>query len=66
MKFAEKIKSLRKESGLSQVELANLLHVSQVTVSAWERGVKMPTFVHGLMLARQFKCDFRELSKELL
>ena len=40
--FPEEIKSLRKSLFLSQQELADLLSVSQQTVSYWERGQKEP------------------------
>ena len=36
------IKRLRKEKGLSQEQMAETLHVTRQTVSAWERGVAQP------------------------
>ena len=36
--FAERIKSLRKESSLSQVALAEKIDSNQKQVSKWERG----------------------------
>lgn len=38
----ENIKSLRKQNGLSQEELANEMHVVRPTVSKWERGLSVP------------------------
>ncbi|MDD6906117.1 MAG: helix-turn-helix transcriptional regulator [Finegoldia magna] len=38
----ENIKSLRKQNGLSQEELANKMHVVRQTVSKWERGLSVP------------------------
>ena len=38
----ENIKSLRKQNGLSQEELANEMHVVRQTVSKWERGLSVP------------------------
>ena len=35
-KFAENLKALRKEKGLSQADLANMLCVTQQCVSEWE------------------------------
>ena len=37
----ENIKSLRKQNGLSQEQLANKMHVVRQTVSKWERGVSL-------------------------
>ncbi len=39
MTFGEKLQKLRKESGLSQEDLASRLEVSRQAVSKWERGV---------------------------
>ena len=36
------IASVRKEKGLTQKELAVTLHVSDTTVSKWERGETLP------------------------
>ena len=36
------IASVRKEKGLTQKELAVTLHVSDTTVSKWERGIGFP------------------------
>lgn len=38
----ENIKSLRKQNGLSQEQLANKMHVVRQTVSKWERGLSVP------------------------
>jgi len=37
--IGRKIASLRKEQGLTQKDLAALLHVTDKAVSKWERGV---------------------------
>ena len=39
MSFAENLRALRKEKGISQEELAELLEVSRQAVSKWEQGV---------------------------
>ena len=41
------IKLLRKQLGLTQVEFANLLGTTQITVSAWENG-KCPAYIEKL------------------
>ena len=42
-KFAERIKELRKEQGLSQKALAEHLGCTQSMISFWENGVNEPT-----------------------
>ena len=41
-KFGEYILSLRKEKGLTQGELADMLNVTNKAVSKWERGKSFP------------------------
>lgn len=43
MKFSERLKNLRKEVGLTQVDVAGKLGISQQAYASWERGVKKPT-----------------------
>lgn len=40
--IGEKISKCRKEKGLTQKELADMLHVTDKTVSKWETGVNFP------------------------
>lgn len=40
--FAERLRKLRKEKGLSQAELARELDVASNTISIWELGKRMP------------------------
>lgn len=40
--FAERLRKLRKEKGLSQAELAQELNVASNTISIWELGKRMP------------------------
>ena len=41
MAFAENLKQIRKEKGISQEELAEQLEVSRQAVSKWEQGVSL-------------------------
>lgn len=41
MSFAEHLRQIRKEKGLSQEDLAELLDVSRQAVSKWEQGVSL-------------------------
>ena len=42
MKFNEKLRELRVQSGMSQDDLAEKLHVARQTISKWEQGVNEP------------------------
>lgn len=41
--FAERLRDLRNEKGLSQRELAKQLQVSSAIISKWENGLMQPT-----------------------
>ena len=43
MAFAERLKELRKQAHLTQVELAKRLGIGQSSYADWERGKKKPT-----------------------
>jgi bacteriophage CI repressor helix-turn-helix domain len=43
MAFAERLKELRKQAHLTQVELAKQLGIGQSSYADWERGKKKPT-----------------------
>ena len=43
MEFSERLKDLRKQAGLTQVDVAEKLGISQPAFASWERGVKKPT-----------------------
>lgn len=42
--FPERLKDLRKEKGMTQIELATSLGVSSGTVAMWETGKRKPSF----------------------
>lgn len=42
MKFAERLKEIRKQKRITQVELAKMCHVSQGTIANWEAGTRTP------------------------
>ena len=44
MKFAERLKELRKENGYTQVMLAEALGLSKGTVAMWETGKRTPDY----------------------
>lgn len=57
----ENIKKMRLKKGLSQIELAKLLHVSQNTVSSWETGRTEPNLGIIENLSRIFHCQKSDL-----
>ena len=54
MRFDEKLVSLRKNSGLSQEQLAEKLGVSRQAVSRWESGDSTPDMLNLLGLCKCF------------
>ncbi len=60
MKFGEKLQKLRKQSGLSQEQLAARLTVSRQAVSKWELDDTMPDTENVIQLSRIFgvSCDY--------
>ena len=52
--FAERIRMLRKDRGLSQAELAEELGVAMNTVSIWELGKRMPEDTTITKIAKYF------------
>ena len=63
MAFAENVKSLREQRGLTQVELAKLVGVTQPTIAQYEIGIKIPTIVIGVKLAESLETTCEELIK---
>jgi len=53
MLFAETLKKMRSDNGLSQRELAALVYVSRPTVARWENGSRLPDAV---MISRLAGC----------
>lgn len=51
-----RVRILRDERKLRQVELANMLNVSQATLSNWERGIHDPDNESLINLAKIFDC----------
>ena len=52
--FAERLKQLRKENGISQQKLADLLGLRQSTVAMWEKGKNSPEYESLLKIAKIF------------
>lgn len=58
VKFAENLRELRKNAGMTQKQLANVMGVDQRTVSAWEKGVCEPSFEMLATLCELFHESF--------
>ena len=50
----EKIKNLRVNSGMSQVQLAERLGITKSAVNAWETGTNSPSLLYIIRLANIF------------
>ena len=55
------LKSIREKKGISQVQLAAMLGVSQGTISAWETGRWEPSIDGLRSLANHLNCSIEEL-----
>ena len=66
MDFRERLFDLRRQAGLSQEELANLLNVTRQAVQKWEAGTSRPDMDNLVSLAEYFKVslDYLVTGKE--
>lgn len=60
-KIGEFLKLLRKEKGLTQEQLAEILLVSGRTISRWETGTNMPDLGTIIQIADFFAVDVKEI-----
>ena len=56
-RFAETLKKLRKEKGLSQIQLGSKMFVNGSTVTRWENGSRLPDAAMIARLARVLEVD---------
>lgn len=64
MQFAEKMQKLRKERGMSQENLAEIIGVSRQSVSKWESGQSYPEMDKMIALSELFNVSIDELVKD--
>ena len=66
MDFQERLFTLRRQAGLSQEELANLLNITRQAVQKWEAGTSRPDMDNLVSLAEYFKVslDYLVTGKE--
>lgn len=65
MKLGERIKELRIEKELSQMQLAKLVGVSQKAIDYWERNVNEPKASYIIELVRIFELTFDEFFTDI-
>lgn len=54
MEFKDRLKELRIEHNLSQMQLANVLGISQSAIAKWELGKTEPTASAIILVAKYF------------
>lgn len=54
MKFGEKLSFLRKQRGMTQLELAEKLDISRQAVSRWEQGTSEPSTENLVSIGKLF------------
>ena len=59
--FSEKLQKLRKERGVTQEELSEILDVSRQSISKYENGTSEPNFEKLLILSKYFNVSLDEL-----
>lgn len=52
--IAKRIKEIRTENKMSQVQFGKALFVSQDTISLWEKGKSLPGTEHVILMAEKF------------
>ena len=65
MKIGIKIKELRIENHLSQMQLANLIGVSQKAVDYWERSINEPKASYIIKLVATFGISFDDFFSDV-
>jgi transcriptional regulator with XRE-family HTH domain len=59
--FGERLKTLRKNKGLSQKELGDLFDLGQTTIANYEKNIRFPSPVVLVQIADYFGCTLDEL-----
>lgn len=62
-KIGSFLRQLRKEKGITQEQLAEILNVSGRTVSRWETGTNMPDLSVLIQIAEYYDIEMKELLK---
>lgn len=65
MTIGSKIKELRQEKQLSQMQLAKMIGVSQKAIDYWERGINEPRASFICALVKVFDISYDEFFSEI-
>ena len=65
MSIGEKIKELRLEKGLSQLNLGKLIGSSQKAIDYWERNVNEPKASYIISIVKAFDISFDEFFSDV-
>ena len=65
MSIGEKIKELRLEKGLSQLNFGKIIGVSQKAIDYWERNVNEPKASYIIAIVKYFDITFDEFFAEI-
>ena len=64
MAFAENVRRLREKKGLTQQELASQIDIAQSRIAQYEKGLKIPTIITGVLLAKRLGTTCEELVRD--
>ena len=65
MKIGEKIKELRIDANLSQMQLGKAIGVSQKAIDFWERSVNEPKSSYIILLVKYFNISYDEFFSDV-
>ena len=65
MSIGEKIKELRLEKGLSQLNLGKNIGVSQKAIDYWERNINEPKSSYIIAIVKFFEISFDEFFSDI-
>ncbi len=61
-KFAERLKELREDKGLSQAKLAKEVNMTQAAIGLWELGKRVPNLDAVIILANYFNVSLEYIA----
>ncbi|MDE6356419.1 MAG: helix-turn-helix domain-containing protein [Clostridia bacterium] len=64
--LGQRIKELRIENNLSQLQLAKLIGVSQKAIDYWERSVNEPKASYIIKLVKTFNISFDDFFEDIV
>ena len=62
MNFGENLRRIRQEKGLTQLQLAEMVELSQPIIAQYERGSKQPTVATASAIAKALGCVLSDLA----